>query len=64
MANGEVIAQHQITITVSPETAPQVSGFNAVVMDTLKELPSRWELWYYWPSSGGWAGDPGHLLSR
>jgi len=57
-ADGEVVAEDAIEITVSEGTNPDVSDFNAAVVSILESYPTDGSYEYYWPtgSGSGWMG--------
>ena len=57
-ADGEVVAEDAIEITVSEGTNPDVSDFNAAVVSVLESYPTDGSYEYYWPSGSGsgWMG--------
>lgn len=55
-SDGHMRASDSLTLTVEAGTAPQSSGFNAVVLDLLESYPTDGTNQYYWPEDSGWYG--------
>lgn len=54
--DGHMRGSDSITLTVEQGSAPQGSGFNAVVLDIMESYATDGSHGYYWPEGGDWYG--------